>query len=127
MSAIQKQTFIPDTGRGAVRGMKLRRTPNGCESYVPEFHFGRKPHRMTIGRKGVWTQEAARARAKELWRLIDTGINPLAEAECDRHAPTMTDLTEKDTSKAAWPVYGQARQPNIAAQSRSRSCQSWDP
>ena len=49
----------------------------------------------TIGQFPDWTAAAARAKARELRRLVDDGGDPLAELEAERAAPTVAELIDR--------------------------------
>ena len=50
---------------------------------------------MTIGRWPEWSVTAARERAKELRRMIDEGVDPLATREDLREAPRVKDMIDR--------------------------------
>ena len=50
---------------------------------------------LTIGQFPDWSTTAARAKARELRRLIDDGGDPLAEIEAERAAPTVAELIDR--------------------------------
>jgi len=50
---------------------------------------------MTIGRWPEWSVTAARERAKELRRMIDEGLDPLATREDLREAPRVKDMIDR--------------------------------
>jgi len=50
---------------------------------------------MTIGSYPDWTVAAARKRAIEIKRAVDTGQDPMGTRHAERNAPTVTDLWER--------------------------------
>lgn len=83
-----RDTFLWD---GELRGFGVRVTPAGAKSYVYQYRMGgreARTRRFNIGRHGSpWTPDMARARAKELARDVDQGIDPIdAERERRRQA-----------------------------------------
>jgi hypothetical protein len=50
---------------------------------------------MTIGRWPEWSVTAARERAKELRRMIDAGLDPLAAREDLREAPRVKGMIDR--------------------------------
>jgi hypothetical protein len=69
-------------------GFGIRVSANGVRAFILNYTVrgtGRE-RRFTIGHFPNWRIEAARARAKELKRLVDTGGDPLADIEAKRHA-----------------------------------------
>ena len=79
-----------------VGGFGARVTVGGARAFVLDYRTkaGRQ-RRLTIGRFGDWTTGAARIRARELRRLIDTGADPLGAFEAARAAPTVAELADK--------------------------------
>jgi len=69
----KKQAFMWDTN---VAGLGLRATPAGKPAYVFQGLYQGKDVRVTIGSPSAWTIEQARAKARELQRLIDEGTDP---------------------------------------------------
>jgi integrase len=61
---------------GRVRGLGIERRP-------------------TIGARPQWTDPRAREEVKRLLRLMDLGVDPLAEQRAARASPTMTDLADR--------------------------------
>src|SRR6266446_273199 len=54
------------------------------KSYVVERRVNGRTVRVTIGRHGPWTAEAARNRARQLRVEMDQGMNPIMRARQDR-------------------------------------------
>ena len=76
-----------------VKGFGCRVTPPVPESFVLNYVTkGGRERRYTIGGYPDWQTTAARAKARELRRLVDDGGDPLADIEHERAAPTVADL-----------------------------------
>src|SRR5262245_33614640 len=77
----------------AVPGFGVRITAGGSRSFIHNYttRTGRE-RRYTIGGFPDWGAADARARARELRRLIDDGGDPLADIEAEREAPTVANL-----------------------------------
>jgi hypothetical protein len=71
--------YLWDAGKGAVTGFGLKVTAAGSKVFVLQYRLRgtRTDKRYKIGRYGDWTPEQARERARELRRLIDSGVDPL--------------------------------------------------
>jgi Phage integrase family/Arm DNA-binding domain len=80
----------------AITGFGARINAGGKRSFFLNYRdtAGRE-RRYTIGTFPTWSVEAARERAKELRRLIDTGQDPAGEKRERREAPTVGDLIER--------------------------------
>jgi integrase len=78
----------------AVSGFGARITAAGTRAFV--FNYRRKAdgmeRRYTIGQFPAWSVAAARQRAAELRRAVDSGGDPLGELAAERGAPTIADL-----------------------------------
>ena len=76
-----------------VKGFGARVTAASARAFVLNYvtKAGRE-RRYTIGQFPDWSTTAARAKARELRRLIDDGGDPLADIENQRSAPTVADL-----------------------------------
>ncbi|MEX0953632.1 MAG: site-specific integrase [Rhizobiaceae bacterium] len=82
-----------------VPGFGLRVYPTGAKSWVFEYRPGEggrrvAKKRMTIGRLGDYTPEAARKRADQLRSLVKTGIDPQTEKARQREAVSVTELAQ---------------------------------
>jgi integrase len=77
-----------------VAGFGVRVTAGGAVAFV--LNYRRKAdgleRRYTIGAFPDWSVAAARERAKELKRHIDSGGDPIGEVRATREAPTVADL-----------------------------------
>ena len=67
------QAFLWDA---TARGLGLRVTPAGKAAYVFQGVYQGKDARVTIGSSDAWSIPQAQAKARELQRLIDEGIDP---------------------------------------------------
>jgi integrase len=80
-----------------VAGFGVRVTAAATKSFILNYRVrgsGRE-RRYTIGAFPDWTTVAARAKARELRRLISDGGDPLGDLKDERAAPTMADLIER--------------------------------
>jgi integrase len=100
-ATVKNRLSIPAAGNAItyddnVAGFGCRVTATGAKSFVLNYRTkaGRE-RRITIGRFPNWTTVAARAKAKELRRLIDDGGDPLADIEELRAAPTVSNLCDR--------------------------------
>lgn len=78
-----------------VRGLGVRVTAAGGRSWVFNYRARGIERRLTIGDASAWNVRAARERAKELRRLVDSGADPMAERHAERAAPTVNDLADR--------------------------------
>jgi integrase len=79
-----------------VPGFGVRVTTAGAKSFILNYTTrGGRERRYTIGSTSSWQTTAARAKAKELRRLIDDGGDPLADIEAEREAPMVSDLADR--------------------------------
>ena len=76
-------------------GFGVRVYPSGKKSFVISYRVKGRKRFMVLGAYGVLTLDQARRRARrELARVAD-GIDPSAERQDERQAPTMADLAER--------------------------------
>jgi Arm DNA-binding domain len=80
-----------DTG---VLGFGARITAGGARAFILNYRVKSTglARRCTIGSFPDWSVSAAREKAKELKREIDSGGDPLGQLKADRDAPTVADL-----------------------------------
>jgi integrase len=77
-------------------GFGVRVTAAGYRSFVLRYRTKTGIQRTdTIGAVDTWTVVAARARAIEIKRSVDSGQDPQAERQADRDAPDMRALAER--------------------------------
>jgi integrase len=82
-----------------VSGLGVRITA-GAKSFILDYRTRSGTHRRhKIGRVGDWTVGAARKEARELRRKIDQGLDPMAEIQADKEAPTVADLCQRFTNE----------------------------
>lgn len=84
-----------DGGPKAVRGFGARVTAAGAKSFILNYVTAGRERRLTIGSYPAWSVAAARDEAKRLRQDIDRGIDPLAERETEREAPTVAELCDR--------------------------------
>ena len=88
----------PDAGPRqdkGVSGFGIRITANGVRTFILNYRVLGRERRMTIGRHGTWSVEAARKRARELRREVDGDNDPLAVRVEGRQAPSVGDLCDR--------------------------------
>jgi len=77
-------------------GFGVRVTAAGYRSFVLRYRTkGGIQRTDTIGAVDTWTVPAARARAIEIKRAVDSGEDPQAVRQADRDAPDMRELAER--------------------------------
>jgi integrase len=84
-----------------VAGFGARVTAAGAISFVLNYRRkadGRE-RRYTIGQFPAWSVAAARQRAAELRRAVDSGDDPVGEVAAERGAPTVADLCARFESE----------------------------
>jgi integrase len=75
-----------------LKGFALR--VGGQAAWVLGYSIAGRERRLTIGALAAWPAKAARARAMELRRLVDSGQDPMAMRQAERTAPTMAELLD---------------------------------
>ena len=78
-----------------IHGLSARVQCSGARAFSLDYRFAGRQRRMTIGRWPDWSVTAARERAKELRRMIDEGLDPLATREDLREAPRVKDMIDR--------------------------------
>lgn len=78
-----------------VRGLGVRITPAGMKSFVLNYRIYGRERRMTLGRVAELSLSRARTRASEELELVRKGVDPLAQKEARRDAPTMAELFKR--------------------------------
>jgi integrase len=75
-----------------IKGFGVRVTSNGNVSFILNYTVHERERRCTVGGWPELSVEIARDKALDLRRGISDGIDPLAEKEANRTAPTVADL-----------------------------------
>ena len=75
-----------------IKGFGLRVTAGNVRSFVLNYYSRGRERRITVGKHPEWTVVAARERAMQLRVRINNGVDPLAEREQERSAPTVNEL-----------------------------------
>lgn len=89
-------------------GFALRIMASGTRSFILRYTADGRERRMTIGSFPAWTATAARERARELRRQIDSGADPLGAKEQRRAEATWAELVslylevEAATQRRGW-------------------------
>jgi integrase len=78
-----------------LRGFGARVYAKGSKSFFLNYRVNGVEKRHTIGSFPVWSVEAAREKAKELRRQIDSGHDPAGQRQERREAPTLQDLIDR--------------------------------
>lgn len=105
---------------GKTRGLAIQVTAKGNRSFVFCYTSpSGQERRMTIGALGAWTLPAARERVGELRRMVDSGIDPLAEKRAVRDAITLRQLWEWYSASALTKL-ATASQRDVAAAWKSK-------
>ena len=100
------QRVIFDRHRDAPKGFGLRVTPGGRIVFILRYltESGRD-RRMDIGDYGTWSLAAARDRAEDLRREVDSGVDLLEKRRREKGEPTVSeavdDFCKKRTDKLA--------------------------
>jgi integrase len=87
--------ILYDGGKDRIPGFGLRVTAAGVKAFVLNYTIAGRERRMTIGGYPAWSVAAAREEAKRLRMDVDRGIDPLADREALREAPTMNGLADR--------------------------------
>lgn len=96
----KRQAFLRDAEGN---GLRVRVTPNGAKSYVFEQSLKNRTIRRTIGSVTSWAIEDARAEAKRLSVLLDTGTDPreLEREQAEAKAAAAAEKAAKEAAEAA--------------------------
>lgn len=116
--AARGQAFAWDSG---APGLGLRATPAGKPAYVFQGTYSGRDVRITIGSPDSWSIEHARAKARELQRVIDEGRDPreikrnAVKAQAAKKAAevekALADKLAAVTLGEVWQLYLEARRP----------------
>jgi integrase len=101
----KQQAFLWDDG---APGLGLRATPGGKPAYVFQGAYGGRDVRVTIGSPTAWSIQDARAKCRELQRLIDEGKDPRSlkrEAIAAQQQQGAESLANAVTVGNLWPTY----------------------
>ena len=98
-----------------VVGFGVRITAGGSIAFVLRYVVNGRERRFTIGKHPDLSPTAAREEAIRRRGDISRGIDPLANREADRSAPTMADLCERYIERHAIPH----KRPSSVADDRS--------
>lgn len=107
----KKQDFLRDT---EVPGLRVRVTNAGAKSFVFEAKLNRQTIRRTIGSVKTWTIEQARAEARRLSVVLDSGQDPREVERQEQQASEQRKAIAKAqaiTAREAWQEYVQERTP----------------
>jgi len=66
-------------------GFGVRLNASGTRTFVVQGRVDGRERRVSIGRRGVFTVDQARDRAREILRSMRMGIDPVAEKEKQAH------------------------------------------
>ena len=88
----KKKTQHPDD---KIPRFQAQVTRDGAKSFVIRYSANRQERQYTIGRFPDWPTEMAREEARRLLQLVDQGIDPKAQRDEARAAPTVKDLAER--------------------------------
>lgn len=95
----ERDVFLWDD---AMAGFGLRITASGIKSYVVQYRDSKNTsHRVTVGRHGILTAEAARGYAQQLLAAVARGDEPVAEKAVLDEEPTVDDLAARYLSEHA--------------------------
>jgi hypothetical protein len=117
---IERLTCPPDKAQAFLRdakvpGLRVRVTTAGTKSYVFEAKLNRQTIRRTIGDVRAWTIEAARAEARKLAVMLDTGTDPREldrQQDAERAAHAAEQTAQALTVGEVWNRYIEDRRPH---------------
>ncbi len=106
------QAFMRDS---EVPALRVRVTKAGAKAFVFETKLDRQTIRRTIGDVRTWTIEQARAEARRLAVLVDSGTDPrelARQQQAEREAASAQAAAEALTVGEAWGRYVTERRPH---------------
>ena len=120
VGTIERLTCPPDKAQAFLRdakvpGLRVRVTTAGTKSYVFEAKLNRQTIRRTIGDVRAWTIEAARAEARKLAVMLDTGTDPREldrQQDAERAAHAAEQTAQALTVGEVWNRYIEDRRPH---------------
>jgi integrase len=78
-----------------ITGFGIRVTAKGARTFFLNYTVDGRERRMSIGGYPTWSVAAAREKAKELRRLVDSGVDPLEQKDRERAMLTVAELWER--------------------------------
>lgn len=113
VGVIERLTCPPDRQQVFMRdaeapGLRVRCTAAGAKSYVFEQKLNRQTIRRTIGDVRAWTIPQARAEARRLAVLLDSGQDPREierRQQAEREAQRQQAQAQAVTVGDLWPTY----------------------
>ena len=120
--ALVRKALPPDRGQrflwdSDIGGFALRITSSGAKAFVIDYRSKRRQRRLTIGSYPDWTVAAARDEARKIRRLVDRGIDPMAQRHAEASAPSVRDL---------WERYSAGHLPTKAARTQADERSMWE-
>jgi integrase len=108
-----RESFVWDSGDGALKGFGVRMKPSGVGSYILQYRNSEgRTRRLTLGRIASLTPEQARALAKDKQHAIAHGADPSAERRAARKGITVAELCDRYLEEAtAGKILGRHRRP----------------
>ena len=110
------QAFLWDS---EVAGLAFRATAAGSRAFIFQSRHEGKALRVTIGDPAEWSIPDARAEARRLQRLLDSGIDPrlerterIAQQAARRQAERIERARKKVLGLDAWAAYVEDRRPH---------------
>ena len=90
-----RETFLWDTGDGAIKGFGVRLMPTGVASYLIQYRTREgRTRRLALGRVGVLTPDEARRAAGARLKEVSGGDDPSADRQAARKAMTVAELCD---------------------------------
>lgn len=82
-----------------VPGFGVRISSGGAKTFILRYRADGRDRLVRIGPYGAWSVIAARERAAELRRQVDSGADPAAERASAQEAPTLAEVFERFESE----------------------------